>query len=256
MKYTVLFSLILLMAFSLWACQTPESGPVETLAAETTTMEIETPEPAVPNIPSPLQLPDVAVEDVITYFAEVCLAAEYVISGDPSRLQRWEVPILYALEGTPTGEDLAVLEGFGEWLNTVEGFPGIRECDGEEYANLRIHFCTHEELLAIMGNQFYGMDGAVTFWYEEDAIYDAVICIRTDIDQALRNSVILEELYNGLGPIQDTALRPGSIIYAGFSQPQALTEIDELILRLLYHPKLRCGMTREECGAVIRELYQ
>jgi hypothetical protein len=30
--------------------------------------------------------------------------------------------------------------------------------------------------------------------------------------------VILEEVYNGLGPVQDTALRPDSLIYSDFSE--------------------------------------
>jgi hypothetical protein len=67
--------------------------------------------------------------------------------------------------------------------------------------------------------------------------------------------VILEELYNGLGPIQDTSLREDSIIYAGYSEPQALTEIDWLILQLLYHPDLQFGMDTEACAEVIRQLY-
>jgi len=122
-------------------------------------------------------------------------------------------------------------------------------------ANLQIHFCDQEEMVSLMGDDFYGMDGAVTFWYADDVIYDAIICIRTDLDQYLRNSVILEEIYNGLGPIQDTALRPDSIIYSEFSEPQTLTELDELLLRLLYHPDMKCGMNAGECAAVICQLY-
>ena len=106
-----------------------------------------------------------------------------------------------------------------------------------------------------MGENFSYMDGGVTFWYNEDEIFDAIICYRTDLDQYLRNSVILEEIYNGLGPIQDTALREDSIIYTEFSQPQALTQIDELLLKLLYHPEMQCGMNAEECENIIRRLY-
>ena len=75
------------------------------------------------------------------------------------------------------------------------------------------------------------------------------------VDQQTRNSVILEEIYNGLGLTQDTILREDSIIYSGYSEPQALTPMDELLLKLLYHPTLRCGMTKEECDAAIRALY-
>ena len=205
---------------------------------------------------SALYYPEIPVEDVIDYFNEVCLDAEFVNSGDPSRLQKWQMPIYYTLHGSPTQEDLAVLTEFADWLNTVEGFPGIQETDGTWRGNLQIHFCSREEMLDLMGDQFSNMDGAVTFWYDQDVIYDAIICIRTDLDQTLRNSVILEELYNGLGPIQDTQLRSDSIIYAGFSQPQQLTDVDKLLLKLLYRPELQCGMDARECEILIRELYR
>ena len=39
------------------------------------------------------------------------------------------------------------------------------------------------------------------------------------------------------------------------STPQSLTEIDELILRLLYHPDMLCSMNKEQCEQVIRSLY-
>ena len=204
-----------------------------------------------------LQAPEgVSAEDVILYFNEVCLDAEIVNGGDPSRLQKWDVPIRYAVFGSPTQEDTIVLTGFVDWLNTLEGFPGMAPAEESHEINLRIYFCSQEELLSIMGENFTGMDGAVTFWYEQDEIYDATICIRTDLNQTLRNSVILEELYNGLGPIQDTWLREDSIIYAGYSEPQHLTAVDELLLKLLYRPELQCGMDARECEILIRALYE
>ena len=93
------------------------------------------------------------------------------------------------------------------------------------------------------------------YWYDNNVIYDAKIAYREDIPQFTRNSVILEEIYNGLGLVQDTALREDSLIWQGFSEPQNLTEVDELLLKLLYHPEMLCGMNAEECEAVIRSLY-
>ena len=183
------------------------------------------------------------------------LDAEFINSGDPSRLQKWDVPINYTIQGEPTADDLKILNDFVLQLNYLEGFPGIWEAESPELANLRIHFCDEQTMHALMGDGFVGLDGAVTFWYDRDQIYDAIVCIRTDLDQHLRSSVILEELYNSLGPIQDTSLREDSIIYSGYSEPQALTPMDELLLKLLYHPTLRCGMTKEECDAAIRALY-
>ena len=260
---------ILLIALLLTGCTPAPSAVTEppvtvSVATEATQPPTEpateaptAPPTEAPTLPphSELYIPDVTVEDVILYFNEVCLDAEFCNSGDPSVLQKWDEPILYRIDGKPTEEDLQTLTGFCQWLNTVEGFPGIRETAESESANLRIHFCNQDEMIGLMGDNFQGMDGGVTFWYQKDKIYDAIICYRTDLDQHLRNSVILEEIYNGLGPIQDTTLRPDSIIYAEFTQPQELTEIDELILKLLYHPLMECGMDAAECEAIIRQLY-
>lgn len=226
------------------------------VSGEETTVPASAPEETAAPSDAGMILEGLDVETLITYFEEVCLNAEFINSGDPSFLQKWVEPIHYTVYGTPTPEDLEIIRTFAAWLNTLEGFPGIYETDDPARENLSIHFCTEEEMINLMGASFYGNDGAVTFWYRNDEIYNAIICCRSDIDQYTRNSVILEEIYNGLGPIQDTSLRPDSIIWAEYSEPQQLTKIDELILKLLYHPRMECGMDARECEAVIRALYQ
>ena len=205
---------------------------------------------------SDLFLSYVSADEMVQFFNEVCLDAEFVNSGDASVLQRWECPVYYGVHGDPTDKDLEVLSILTQWLNTVEGFPGISEAEETWQANMNIYFCNQQELIDRMGDQYYGVDGAFTFWYDsQNTVYDCIICIRTDLDQEVRNSVILEELYNALGPAQDTDLRQESIIYSGYSIPQALHPIDEIILQLLYHPSLACGMTVDQCDAIIRQLY-
>lgn len=268
MKYRSTGALALMLAILLSGCAQaatptqptfPETEPPATsapIATDPLPTQTEIPEtiPTEPPTPS-LYLPGISVEDVILYFNEVCLDSEFVNSGDPSVVQKWVEPIRYELIGDYTEEDIEVLENCGSWLNSMEGFPGISSCGESDWPNLRIHFCSQEDLVAIMGPDYEYMDGAVTFWYENNQIYDATICIRNDLDRELRNSVILEELYNGLGPIQDTSLREDSIIYQEFSQPQSLTDVDELILQLLYHPDILPGMNALECEQVIRSLY-
>lgn len=240
--------------------QPPETVPPTTLPPETTA-PVETTVPPETTVPvtepehSEFYIPGLSVEDVIFYFNEVVLDAEYVDSGSPDLVQKWTEPILYYVGGEPTEEDMAVLEGLCEWLNSVEGFPGIRQVKSYE-ANLDIYFsCTQEDMVERLGEVFEWSDGGVTYWYDNNEIYYAIICYADDMDQHLRNSVIQEEIYNGLGPVQDTGVREDSLIYSGYSEPQEMTEIDELILKLLYHPDIRCGMSAEECEAVIRQLY-
>lgn len=242
--------------------ETEQPAPAETqppVPSETAVPETKPTEPPEPVATdpehSPYYLEDIPVEDVIVYFNEVCLDSEFFDSGDPSNVQKWMIPICFTLEGSYTDEDLAALNSFANWLNELEGFPGISQVSDPTARNLRICFTDPKEMVMLMGENFTGLDGAVTFWYDYNEIYDAIICCRTDIDQQVRNSVIIEELYNGLGPIQDTSLRPDSIIYQEYTQPQWLSPMDELIMQLLYHPDILPGMDAQQCEAVIRRLY-
>ncbi len=234
-----------------------EPAPTEPEVTEPEVTEPEVTEPAE-TIPehSPLYLENVPVEDVIRWFCEVALDGEFIHSGNASLVQKWDAPIAFMVHGDYTEEDWATLARFTQWLNTLEGFPGISETLDPAEANLHIHFTDEQGLVNIMGQDFAGLDGAVTFWYDGDnAIYDEVICIRTDLEQEVRNSVIMEEIYNGLGPVQDTNLREDSLIWQGYSWPQELTAVDELILKLLYHPAIARGMNALDCEEVIRTLY-
>ena len=200
-------------------------------------------------------IPGLYVDTVIEYFSEVVLDAEYTESASYCLVQKWDREVLYYIHNECTTEDLQDIKNMENWLNSIEGFPGMREVYSEAEANLQIYFTDEQGLLDIMGSNFVDCDGAVTYWYENNKIYKGNICYRNDIDQYVRNSVIIEEIYNGMGPVQDTQLRPDSIIYYGYTAPQEMTAVDELILKLLYHPDIKCGMDKEACAAVIRKLY-
>ena len=256
--YAVLLALLMLSGCA-FLPQEPDTEPTAPAAAPPTLATETEPSCEPPTEPLPLHselyIEGLSVDALILYFGEVCLDAEVVNSGDPSRLQKWAEPLCYRIQGEPTAEDLDQLGRFNEWLDTVEGFPGIREAGPEEKPNLDIHFCDADRMAQLLGDWTRGCDGGVTFRYDEDRIWTATVCVRTDISQEVRNSVILEELYNGLGPIQDTDLRPDSIIWSGYSAPQWLSPEDMLILRLLYHPALEPGMDRKSCAEAIRALY-
>lgn len=259
MKHILAALLVCVLLLSACAGQPP--APTTEFTAQPTqttvpTQPTQTTAPETQPLHSELYIPGVTADDAVRYFGEVCLDAEFVNGGDASRLQRWASPVTYYIYGTPTDEDLQTLARLEAWLNTVEGFPGMEPAAVPGTERLKLYFCTQEEMIGHLGENFWGMDGGVTFWYDGDnAIYEATICYRTDISQQVRNSVILEEIYNGLGPIQDTQLRSDSLIWSGYSEPQWLTPVDELILKLLYHPDLSCGMDAAACEAVIRQLY-
>ena len=236
---------------------TTEAPTTEAPTTEAPT-ETEPPETEPPH--SPLYLPEYSVEDVITYFNEVVLTVEYNNGdGDPSLVQKWLAPMYYRIEGSPSEQDLEVLEDFVAQLNEVPGFPGMEEVShGESLSNITIYFLDREPFEEIFSDVVHGdfANGAVEFWYYTDTneIYDGTIGYRTDIPQADRNSIILEEIVNTLG-ISDSGRRSDSIVYQHSNENLQLSDIDWLLLELLYHPDIDTAMDAEMCEKVIRDLY-
>ncbi len=221
-------------------------------------VEISLPQPEPTPSPSPshseLYIEGLDVEDVITYFAEVCLDTEYGDKEGGSLIRKWVNPIYYNVYGEPTARDMYVLNSFVNELNGISGFPGMYPV--EMAADLSIYFYGEQAFVDLMGSDFAGNWGGVTFWYDGlSQIYSETISIRTDIPQDARDSIIAEELYNGVGPVQDTSLRGDSLICEWSNENYEMTAIDELILKLLYHPSICPGMNYNQCETIIKELY-
>ncbi|MBR4109091.1 MAG: DUF2927 domain-containing protein [Oscillospiraceae bacterium] len=210
-------------------------------------------------IHSPLYLPQYTTAQITEYFNEVVLDMEYSDgTGDVTLVQKWTCPIYYYILGTPTEEDNAVLSKLFEQLNQLPGFPGIYTAADASSANLTIHFLDYsafEESFSEVINSEYAF-GATQFWYytATNELYTARIGYRTDIDQQTRNSILLEEIINTLG-ISDTTTRTDSIVYQYSDENTSLSDIDWIILKLLYDPAILCGMDADACPNAIAELY-
>lgn len=201
---------------------------------------------------------DYSAEEIWKYFEEVVLNTEYSSgTGNAQLVQKWMSPIHYRFFGTPTEEDLAVLDGLFAQLNQIPGFPGIHEAAEGETEQLRISFLEPDVFRDSYSSVVDGEDanGAVEFWYYTDTneIHSARIGYRTDIDQSLRNSILVEEIVNALG-ISDTVLREDSITYQYSDFNTVLSDVDWILLNLLYHPEIQCGMDAEACAAVVQQL--
>ena len=208
---------------------------------------------------SALYLEQYSVEEVLRCFNEVVLDAEYSTgAGNASLVQRWDEKIYYYVEGNPTGEDLAKLQTLFGQLNEIEGFPGIQEASNDLEANLYIFFEDREAFDMRFSDFLQGeyANGATQYWYYTDTnnIYLESIGYCTDMPADVRESVLLEEVINGLG-LSDSQFREDSIVYQYGDNAKELSDMDWLILKLMYHPKIRCGMDVTECERVIRELY-
>lgn len=198
------------------------------------------------------------VEEIIYFFNEIVLNTEYPANEtDSVLLTKWKTPIYYAIQGDHYSSDEAILENLFSQLNQIEGFPGIYEAESIYTSNLDIYFCTYDEFYDSFGEMinYEPSDGAVTYWYNDNyEITYEKIGYMNYLEEPIRTSVMLEEIINGLGT-SDTLIRTDSIVYQYGSEVTSLSDVDMIILRLLYNPLMKCGMNAEQCEKVIRQLY-
>lgn len=237
----------------------PSKPLVQTTPADSTASNTEgVTEPAAPTH-SPLYLADYTQEQIWEYFEEVVLHIEYSHGdGNPALVQKWMAPLRYRILGNPTDKDLAILDDCFAQLNAVPGFPGLQPAAEGELSNLNFRFLNEQDFrlafsAALNGENAYG---ATQFWYytATNEIYTANIGYRTDIDQAARASILVEEIINTLG-ITDTVLRTDSIVYQYSDENLTLSDVDWIILKLLYNPAIQCGMDATQCKQIVQTLY-
>jgi len=231
------------------------TAPSETTASNPTEVPTQPTEP--PH--SPLYLAHCTQVQMQEYFNEVVLNMEYTDgTGNASLVQKWLTPLYYQFYGNPTVEDRAVLTALFAQLNAIPGFPGIYPAENEGQENLSLSFYDRATFNDVFSSVINGEDayGATQFWYytATNDIYTARIGYRTDIDQVTRSSILIEEIINTLG-ISDTVLRQDSIVYQYSNDNLTLSDVDWVILKVLYDPAIQCGMNATDCARIIQELY-
>lgn len=214
-------------------------------------------------------------------FVRIALFDEYVAHGGTlraqttiSRLRRWEQPIRMAVEfgaSVPRAQrlkDFAAIENFADRLSALTGVqirqsgynPNyvvlvLNELDRQGYeARLRailpgiednairaVIDLPKDQLCIVIGT--FGADGVR---------YDkAVALIRGEHPDLLRLSCIHEELAQGMGLANDSP-RARPSIFNDDEEFGLLTTQDELMLKMLYDPRLTPGMTAAEAAPIAR----
>ncbi len=210
--------------------------------------------------------------DLAANFVRIALFREYRRDGDalvqeltPTRISRWEAPIRFQIIGAgATAADRAEYAAFARRLAALSGLE-IKEAAAGETPNLSILIIGPEERRAFVqaleedgaarrmplvlqwaGDISYPCVGQVGYQdVESGVISGAMVMIKAELSDMLRTSCIHEELTQTLGLMNDDPeVRPS--IFNDDQEFALLTKHDEYLLRILYHPRLRPGMTAEE----------
>ena len=216
-------------------------------------------------------------------FVQIALFDEYVAFGGglraettESRLRRWDGPVSMSIEfgaSVPEAQrrnDSANIARFASRLSRITGKPIRQRAEGGSFHVLvlseddrRAFEPRLRELVPGIAESsvraFMNLDRStlclvMAFSAGQSAGYTrAVALIRAEHPDLLRLSCIHEELAQGMGLANDSpAARPS--IFNDDEEFGLLTAHDELLLRMLYDPRLRTGMTVAEAAPVARQI--
>lgn len=186
---------------------------------------------------------------------DVCaLTAEYPgENSEQGRLFRWESSIHIYIDGNPGYEDRATLTGFlMELALRVPDMPNITVTEDRSAANIIFYFGPLDQLPARIPDYVSGNWGFAHWRYDgRYRIYHADIGIATDVtDQSARNHLIQEELVAALGLTNDHMVYSDSIVYQPWTTVQHLSEVDWILLNMVYSPLVSPGMRQQELHTI------
>lgn len=223
--------------------------------------------------------------DLAENFERIALFNEYTVrqgrfvaQQTPSRLRRWSNPVVIQTVFGPSvteeqsQKDVASVARYAQRLSRVSGHP-IRVTDGEN-ANFHVLFLNSDELSsagpllqqllpAINGASITGITQmprstfcavyAFSDRTNPNSHVAAIAVIKAEHPDLLRLSCIHEEIAQGLGLANDSpAARPS--IFNDDDEFALLTQHDELLLSMLYDPRLRPGMTPEQARPTVSRI--
>ncbi|MEM8569916.1 MAG: DUF2927 domain-containing protein [Pseudomonadota bacterium] len=227
------------------------------------------------------------VDDLVRNFERVALYDEFVDvdgrfirSETPAYLRRWDGPVRVAVmtgRSVPSetaARDQANVAAFTNRLARITGVD-MQMADGADVNFLVLFMNTTERLAfadavakrfptfapaangAIADATFQTFCTAYAFSDPEDRFhYSAVmIIIRAEPPPLTKLSCVHEEMAQAMGlPNDSPDARPS--LFNDSLEFALLTEHDEILLRMLYDPRLEAGMTAEQARPLLHEVAQ
>ena len=191
-------------------------------------------------------------------FTVCALSSEYPGEGsEQGHLVRWESSIRVYIDGSPTRKDRRMIDSFLLQLALqVPDMPNITLAESRSDANLFIYFGPLDQLKNHVPDYVSGNWGLFHYICSSWRIQRAYIVIASDVTgQRERNHLIQEEIVGALGLPNDHTVYSDSILYQEWSTVQELSEIDWIMLNMVYSPLVRPGMQQQELVGIFTEAW-
>jgi hypothetical protein len=198
-------------------------------------------------------------ESVVDYFKEVALGFEF---GNESKItRRWEGNMKLFIGGKPTPALLAETNRIVNEINDLANNEfNVEVVSDSLQSNFYIFFGSGNSYAAIFPAQssFVASNwGLFSVSYPSSGVlFKGHMYV--DINRANlieQKHLLREELTQSLGLARDSDLYPESIFQQSFStKTTEYAPIDKDLIRLLYHPKMKVGLDRDQVDKLLRDI--
>ena len=205
--------------------------------------------------------------ELIRDFDVIALQREYAYVENPMVL-KWERPIRFHVgRRAPVGDaEIAFLAAHLEDLSALTGI-AFSAAGRMADANFRVLFVHQRDLAATARRVFAGNDKVIDYVaahanclavYGQDGLGSlAAVTVIIPVDgktpRQLRRC-ILEETTQSMGLVNDAPDVGYSLFNSRGGAVDEVTPHDRILLRLLYHPRIRAGMGRDEALRIARDV--
>ena len=200
-------------------------------------------------------------KELISYFNEVALNSEYGESAQ--RTSKWNKPMtLFISSDSVYPKQIEDIKQTVDLINNTIGNRMIEITNDSITANSHLYLCKKENLQKL--NPEFASEvsehssGYFHFYWTKFEIENALIFINTSTPYKIHKSAILEELTQCLGLANDSEKYTDSVFYKWKIPDSIFTydynKMDIELIKLLYNPKMKVGLTSEESERIIKRI--
>jgi hypothetical protein len=195
---------------------------------------------------------------VIDYFSEVALGFEF--GGGEEITRKWATEMKIFVGGTKTPDLVNELQKIIGEINALstDGFQMKIVTDTLE-SNFYIFLGSSSRYATLFPSQagFVANNWGLftVFWNPRNEFYQGhmyVDLLRADAVE--EKHLLREELTQALGLAKDSPLYNESIFQSSFTRTNEYAEIDQDLIRLLYHPGMATGLTQRQVEVVLGDI--
>lgn len=199
--------------------------------------------------------------EIVEGFMKTAFGAEYHLAGRVDRIRKYEVPVRVFADGTRADRKAQIAKIVADIAARVRHLD-IAMVDDNDDANVLVKLVRDRDLYRTI-SAFYGgarakeikstLDPQCLSGFRKNEKFEiehSDVILTVDNGDFVFLDCAYEELLQSLGPINDTASVPWTMFNDNVSMGY-FDVYDQYLLNLLYHPRIKAGMTVQEVRAVL-----